>query len=392
MIEITDKSKCSGCSACYSICPKNCISMIEDEEGFLYPNVNKDDCIKCGLCEKVCPLNENNNKKYGVLESCIIQNKDQDILAESTSGGGFTPIAKYVIEQGGVIFGVEMSNEDFFVKHTKIENVADLRKYRSSKYVQSYVGNSFKEAKEELDKKRLVCFSGTPCQIQGFKNYLRKDYENLITVDVVCRGVPSPGVWKKYCGYLKIKGKLDNIIFRNKDLGYQYSTMKVQYKDGRIERNGIESDQWLRMFFSGMILRPSCPTCNFRSVERYSDFTIWDCFNVSDITSELDETKGATRILIHSQKALDIFQKIRGDFYVINAPVEIVSKGISDTAILNKRKAEFIRDYVKMDMETLLNKWFPMSVEVKIKKYSRRILNILGIDLYIKKMKRKIGR
>lgn len=355
MINIVDKTKCSGCSACYSACPKNCISMAEDEEGFLYPKVNKDDCINCGLCNKVCPLVEHNNVKNGVLKSCIIQNKDKEILKQSTSGGGFTPIAEYVIEQGGVVFGVEMSKEEFFVKHTKIENKAELRKYRSSKYVQSFIGDSFKEAKEELDRNRLVCFSGTPCQIQGLKNYLRKDYGNLITVDVVCRGVPSPGVWKNYCEYLKSKGKVKGIVFRDKGLGYQYSTMKVEYENGGIERNGIESDQWLRMFFSGMILRPSCPTCNFRSVDRCSDFTIWDCFNVSDLTNELDETKGATRMLIHTKKGLDIFKKIKDEFSLIDVPVEVVAEGITETVFLNKRKAEFIKDYTNLNMETLLN-------------------------------------
>lgn len=392
MINIQDKSKCSGCSACYSVCPKSCISMVEDKEGFLYAKINEDLCINCELCNEVCPLNEKNNRKNGVIYSCIIQHKDKEILRQSTSGGGFTPIAEYVIAQGGVVFGVEMTEREFFVKHTKVEKKEELKKYRSSKYVQSFIGETFKEAKEELDKRRLVCFSGTPCQIQGLKKYLRKDYENLITVDVVCRGVPSPGVWKKYNRYLKSKGELENIVFRDKTFGYQYSTMEVRYKDGRVERNGIESDQWLRMFFSGMILRPSCPTCNFRSTERCSDFTIWDCFNVSDLTKELDETKGATSILIHSQKGFKIFEKIRDKFYVVDVPVEIISKGITDTVCLNKRKDKFIKDYINMDMDNLLNKWFPMTNKVKVKKYVRRILNKLGLDLFVKKMKRKIKR
>lgn len=391
MIKIVDKGKCSGCGACYNACPKNCISMIEDEEGFLYPQVDEDKCIDCGLCKRVCPLDEKNNIKNGVVHSCIIQHKDDEILKQSTSGGGFTPIAEYVINHGGVVFGVQMDN-DFFVKHIKVENANELIKFRSSKYVQSFVGDTFKEAKKELENGRFVCFSGTPCQIQGLKNYLRRDYENLVTVDVVCRGVPSPGVWKRYSDYLRSKGTIKEIVFRDKALGYQYSTMKVEYEDGRVERNGIESDQWLRMFFSGMILRPSCPTCSFRSINRCSDFTIWDCFNVSDITKALDETKGATRMLIHTEKGLKLFDDIKNSFNIIEAPVGVVSLGIDGTALQNRRKSEFINDFHKIDMTHLLSKWFPMNFKVIAKKKARRILNKCGIDGFVKKIKRKIKR
>ena len=391
MIKVDDKTKCSGCGTCYNICPQKCISMIEDEEGFLYPKVDMDACVNCGLCDRMCPLNEKNNKKYGVVQSEIVQNKDLEVLRQSTSGGAFTPIAPYILQRNGVVFGVEMDEDSNFVKHIKVEKEQNLIRFRNSKYVQSYIGNSFNDAKQELQKGRLVCFSGTPCQIQGLKNYLHKEYENLITVDVVCRGVPSPGVWKKYTDYLKQKGKLSSVRFRDKSLGYQYSTMEVVYKDGKIERNGIESDQWLRMFFSGMILRPSCPTCNFRSVERCSDFTIWDCFNVSDLTKELDETKGATRMLIHTKRGQEIFNEIRDRFYVVDADVKTVAVGITEKPDFNKKKYEFIQDYNKLSMEELLNKWFPMTFKVKAKKLVRRMLNGMGLDMVVKKLKRKIG-
>ncbi len=364
--------------------------MIEDEEGFLYPRVNEDYCVDCGLCEKVCPLVEKNNAKKGVLYSCIIQNKDKDILFHSTSGGGFTPIAEYVLNQGGIVFGVEMKNDDFFVKHVKIEKASNLDRFRNSKYVQSYLGNAFIETKKELDNGKLVCFSGTPCQIQGLKNYLTKDYSNLITVDVVCRGVPSPGVWEKYKNNLIKNGNVKEIVFRDKTLGYQYSTMKVEYDDGRVVRNGIESDQWLRMFFSGLILRPSCPTCNFRSVERCSDFTIWDCFNVSDITKDLNETKGATRMLIHSERGVSLFNSIRDEFYIIEAPESIIAKGIEDTFELNIHRNEFYKDYRELDFNELLSKWVPMSFMIKAKRNVRRTLNKIGIDLFVKKIKRRV--
>lgn len=390
MLNMKDKTKCSGCGACYSVCPRKCISMKEDDEGFLYPDIDNTVCVDCGLCEKVCPMKKNNEKNKGVLYSCILQHSDDDILKQSTSGAAFTPIAEYILDNGGVVFGVQMQMSNCLVKHIKIEKKEKIAKFRGSKYVQSNVGDTFIEAKEELDNGRLVCFSGTPCQIQGLQNYLKKDYNNLVKVDVVCRGVPSPGIWKSYSDYLGTKGEIENISFRNKTLGYQYSTMEIRYKDGKIERNGIESDQWLRMFFSGMTLRPSCSNCNFRTIERCSDFTIWDCFNVSDITKEIDETKGATKMLIHTKKGLDIFNDIKKNFYVVEVSVEKITKEINATVYENKKKNEFIEDYNKLSMEELLDKWFPMSMKVKMKMYLRRILNKMKLDLFVKKIVRRI--
>ena len=197
MIEIKDKKNCCGCSACYSICPKNCIEMKADREGFLYPKINKDLCINCGLCETVCPIINKVEEKVFEQEGYLVQNKDEKVREESTAGGAFTAIAKYVLEKKGIVFGVQY-DENLNVVHSYVENEIDLKLYRNSKYVQSKIGKTFKQAKKFLDEDRWVCFSGTPCQIEGLKKYLKKDYNKLITVDVVCHAVPSPLVWEKY--------------------------------------------------------------------------------------------------------------------------------------------------------------------------------------------------
>ena len=168
MITIKNKKDCCGCSACYSICPKSCIEMKADEEGFLYPNVNKDICINCGLCEKVCPIINKTSEKKTKQEGYLVQIKDEKIRAESTSGGAFTAIAKYVLDRKGVVFGVQY-DKDLNVVHSYVENEADLKLYRNSKYVQSEIGDTFKQAKKFLDIGKWVCFSGTPCQIEGLK-------------------------------------------------------------------------------------------------------------------------------------------------------------------------------------------------------------------------------
>lgn len=202
MIEIAEKQNCCGCTACATVCPKKCIEMREDAEGFLYPMVEKISCINCKACERVCPIL---NTKEGVpfqQAGYIVQNKDAKVLRESTAGGAFTAIARYVINNGGVVFGVELSKE-LVARHVYVESEQELYRFRNSKYVQSdlYRGGVYRQTKSFLNQGKTVCFSGTPCQIEGLKSYLGKEYASLITVDVVCRAVPSPLIFRKYVEY-----------------------------------------------------------------------------------------------------------------------------------------------------------------------------------------------
>ena len=220
---------------------------------------------------------------------------------------------------------------DYSVKHIAVESKAELSKFRNSKYVQSELGSTYAEVKQQLKTGRLVCFSGTPCQIEGLRYFLRRDYENLVLVDVVCRAVPSPGVWKKYIGMETCKhGTMQSIRFRDKALGYQYSTMELVDSQGNIYRGGIESQPWLRMFFSGMIIRPSCTECKFRSRYRNSDFTIWDCFNVYSFSKEFDEDIGTTRVLIHTEKGKRIFHQIEEKIKYKSIDADMLVEGVRE--------------------------------------------------------------
>ena len=196
MINIIEKSKCTGCSACANICPKNCIEMIRDEEGFLYPQINFDICGECGICEKICPVanfeyikDDTDTIAYAVI------NKNNDIRKKSSSGGVFTLLAEQVLDNNGVVFGAAF-DKNFLVKHISVENKEELDKLRGSKYLQSDVGDTYTIAKANLDNGRQVLYSGTPCQIAGLLSFLKKPYKNLITVDLICHGVPSPRLWK----------------------------------------------------------------------------------------------------------------------------------------------------------------------------------------------------
>lgn len=387
MINLTSKKDCCGCEACCSICPKYAISMYRDQEGFLYPKINASLCVKCGLCDKVCPIIHKVSETEKSQRAFLVQHKNQEILQQSTSGGAFTAIAEYVIGHGGVVFGAAF-DENFSVIHMYAETKEELAKFRNSKYVQSKIGETFKQAKQFLQSGRMVCFSGTPCQIEGLHRFLRKDYDNLITVDVVCRAVPSPGIWKKYLDWENQKKKIVSVRFRDKKLGYQYSTMVLAAKDGSIQRDGIESQPWLRMFFSGMIIRPSCTKCCFRSPEmRMSDFTIWDCFNIYRLDKNFLEDAGTTRMLVHTKKGIAVLKQIKDLLQIREIPFDVAIENVIEMQSSPNRHEKsnaFFKDAKEIEMNELLQKYYPITWKVKLKKTARITLNRLKLDKVIK--------
>lgn len=346
---INDRSRCCGCSACASICPKQCIQMKPDVEGFLYPIVEAGNCISCDLCIKVCPVMNslgNDIPLNGILSGYAVQNKDKDILKESTSGGFFTSVAKYVICNQGVVFGA-MYNDSFRIIHGQVHDTKDLYKFRNSKYTQSDLNSSFKDCKALLEKNILVCFSGTSCQIAGLKTYLNKEYDNLITIDVICRGVSSPLLLKKYIDWNGGKEKIADIKFRDKFYGYYSSTMSVYKKNGKVIRR--TTDPLLKFYFSDLCSRPSCYSCAFKTEDRVSDFTMFDSWHAASYASDFDNKPGGTTaVLLRSERAKQIFKDIKDDFIVKE---ELPDKLIANDGIMmlncvteNPKRTEFFMD------------------------------------------------
>lgn len=275
--------------------------------------------------------------------------------------------------------------------HSYVENEIDLKLYRNSKYVQSNIGETFKQAKKFLDENRWVCFSGTPCQIEGLKKYLKKDYNKLITVDVVCHAVPSPLVWKKYLEVQRKKygNNIKNIIFRDKKYyGYKYSQMTIRdNRGGDLGHLGVESDIMLRAFFSDICDRPSCYECAFKKRYRVSDFTIWDCFITGLIAKDFDDDKGTTRVLIHTQKGKNIFEEIKSNFKYKDIGADLLTKNVHEmffsVKINNKRKI-FMQDLIALDRERFIKKYFEDTWKIKIKRNLRKILYFLGLYKLLK--------
>lgn len=321
MILISDKKKCCGCTACVQRCPKHCISLKEDTEGFLYPKVDTTTCINCGLCEKVCPvLHPVPSTKIPSVYAGI--NNDTNIRLQSSSGGIFTLIAEHILQKNGVVFGA-CFDEQWNVVHRYTETKDGLSRFRGSKYVQSHIGESFLQAKRFLDEGREVLFSGTPCQIAGLKNFLRKPYQNLLTVDVVCHGVPSPKVWQKYlhesvCKVYHIRqsssfplaDKVTDINFRSKEKGWKGFCMSLVYKNQKKEMIPFYNDTYMNVFLSNLSLRPSCYACPAKLYHTQSDITLADFWGIDRLHPEIDDDKGCGLILVHNDHALSLLKSL----------------------------------------------------------------------------------
>lgn len=330
MIEIVDKRLCCGCSACVQRCPKKCITLKEDKEGFLYPVADVQLCIECGLCEEVCPvIHQGIGQKPLAIYAAI--NRDESIRAVSSSGGVFTPLAVEVLRKGGVVFGARF-NEKWEVEHDFTDCVEGLSAFRGSKYVQSRIGDSYCKAEYFLQKGRTVLFSGTPCQIAGLKRYLRKEYDNLLTVDIVCHGVPSPKVWRKYKEEIVARqcdkkfsfvsprykeGKIEDISFRNKSLGWKKFSFVLTFsmtgrhgdKNTVLFSESVWENRFMEGFLADIYLRPSCYRCPVRRGKSGSDISIADFWGVGQAMPEIDDDRGISLALIWTERGKSAYEK-----------------------------------------------------------------------------------
>ncbi len=334
MINIKRKKDCVGCDACVQICPKQCITMVEDDQGFSYPSVDLKQCIDCGLCEKVCPvINQSSEEKPINVYAAI--NNNNFVLSQSSSGGVFYALAKAVIDDGGVVFGARF-DKNWMVIHDYTEVTEGIGDFQTSKYVQSKVGESYKKAKEFLNCGRRVLFSGTPCQIAGLGRYLKKDYgSQLLKVDFVCHGVPSPGIWRTYIDsvtrliaaknntafqYELSGGKpaITRINFRDKRLGWKKFGFSVQAevcngdKKPYFQSTFNKSEEkevlfepyydniYMLGFLRDLYLRPACYSCPAKCGKSHSDLTLADFWGIENTYPELYTDKGVSLVLVNT--------------------------------------------------------------------------------------------
>lgn len=308
MIRILDKHSCCGCNACKQKCPKKCISMIEDEEGFQYPKVDLNKCVDCHLCENVCPcLNKSEGQVPIVCYAA--KNVDEGIRQASSSGGIFTAIAERTIADGGVVFGARFDG-DWQVIHDIVESKEALSVFRGSKYVQSNIGETYKQAEKYLNTSRKVLFSGTPCQISGLKLYLRKNFDNLLTVEVACHGVPSPKIWREYLKSIEL-ADIGAISHKDKMTGWRNYSFSVRDPKGElIYSEKASDDKYMMAFLRNLTIRPSCFHCPAKAGKSRADITLADYWGVENFAPQMDDNKGTSFICVNSEKGNSVIAQL----------------------------------------------------------------------------------
>lgn len=315
MIKLHDP-ECTGCSACHAICPTRAISMKPDEEGFLFPVISEDDCIGCNQCDAVCPLE--NPRKHEYQDYCYMATSaNSEDLTYCSSGGVFPLLARYALQKGGSVCGCIL-DESCVARHVVSDDAGVVRAMSRSKYVQSDMGACLEQAKDLLDSGKFLLFTGTPCQVGGLMSYLGRDYENLLTMDFACHGVPSPLIFKNYVEEAKAKNPdVKTFWFRNKSQGWARSG-SMTWLDGNGKElhraQGLEDPYW-KEFADNNTLRRSCPLCHFCTPQRSSDFTVGDHWSIGD--SPFYNSMGVSFILCNTQKSLNWLWEHEDEFQML---------------------------------------------------------------------------
>lgn len=320
-----DKAACCGCNACAEVCPKHCIQMVEDAQGFIYPQVDSSVCVECGMCEKVCPLEVGNLSLRKPLKAYAAWNKNHQEHLLSSSGGAAYIFSSYILEKGGVVYGCTSDGID--VRHIRVENHSELFKLQGSKYVQSDVRGLFKDVKNDLKTGKTVLFIGTPCQVAGLKNYIGHHNEHLYLVDLICHGVPSKQMLHDHIKHVAKGKKIQHISFRKgTDYRFSITANKFSYEVSLWETP--YKDLYLKGFFEGMINRPSCYQCPFACSTRVSDITIGDFWGLKHAECLPEEVKdGVSLLLPMTDKGLNLIQKVENNLYIYERSVEEAVNG-----------------------------------------------------------------
>ncbi len=358
---IIEKNKCTGCMACKNICHKNAILIVEDENGFQYPKIKKEKCINCGMCVKICPVINKLKTNQSNIDVYSCKNKNENERMKSSSGGIFSLIAKYILKQNGVVFGAKF-NENFEVIHDYIDNEENLDDFRGSKYLQSQINDCFRKVKKFLQQDRKVLFTGTPCQVEGLLAYLGGEHKKLYTQDIICHGVPSQKVWKKYLEY-KRRQKGEDIIkinFRRKDI-LGWNNYQINYVFNKQEENIHHNDDpYMKIFLRNLCLRDSCYNCSFKKIVRNSDITLGDFWGIEHIRPEINDERGISALIINTEKGKEIFENIKNKIEFTKERIEDIIKFNSCLSVstnYNNKREEFFKDLEETTFEELIEKY-----------------------------------
>lgn len=349
MDNIIDKKLCSGCTVCLSICPKKAISFKEDSDGFKYPVIDKDKCIDCGLCKKKCPVL--NTKDNDSINDCYVGfNNDDSEKLKSSSGAIFSLLADYVLGNNGIVIGAAF-DKDNKLKHVAVESKKDLDKLKGSKYLQSDLNNIFTYIKENI-KDRKILFVGTPCQVAGVKAIINN--KNLLCVDLICHGVPSPKLFDKYIKELECKNNdsLLNYNFRDKRTGWDTYSNTASFKNNNITELS-KDNKYMNLFLSDVALRESCYNCNFKVGNKYSDITLGDFWGVQNYYPEMYNKKGVSAIIINTELGKEVFNIIKNNIEYKSCKLDEIISGNPSLKVSGKIPKNREQFFLELDSKSI---------------------------------------
>ena len=342
---VTNHCNCTGCMACYNICPTNAITKRISEDGFLYPEIDESKCIKCNLCRKICPANKKYESQASKKECYMAFNQNEEDRLNSSSGGIISCLAKEILNNNGIVYGVGIEKDK--AKNIRIDDLNNLNKILGSKYVQSDVEDIYLQVKKDLEERKKVLFTGTPCQIEGLISILDKKYDNLYCVSIICHGVPSPKVFERY---IKEKEKdvdtqVEKVEFRNKTNGWHDFSIKYNYKNNKNDIVKFTDDYYMKGFLNNYFLRESCYNCQMRINNKNSaDIIIGDYWGIENIMPEIDDNKGISAVIINTEKGISLFNEVKKDISMKNTIYEDILKCnpvLESSVKYNKKKTDF---------------------------------------------------
>ncbi len=315
---------CTGCAACANACPRQCIIMLPDDEGFLHPKINNQKCVNCCKCIAACPVQPGDSGSF-TGEPAVYAGyaADASIVESSSSGGVFSLLAQGVIQSGGVVFGAVFDTVNT-VRHIAVKDIASLCKLRGSKYVQSEIGLSYQEAERELRMNKTVLFSGTPCQIAGLRRYLRSEYSNLICVDIICHSVPSPKVWNAFIEETSARAdaKVCSVNFRDKRCSWENYCLSFRLENGEEYIFNGKQNLYMQAFIGGLSARPSCGSCAFKGKRHESDITLGDYWGVQFVQKEAYNARGTSLVIVNTEKGNAILNQLRSKIVLFPASMD----------------------------------------------------------------------
>jgi coenzyme F420-reducing hydrogenase beta subunit len=387
-IKDQNKDKCVGCGLCSLVCPKKCISMHEDEEGYIYPVIDEKQCVECGLCLKECVTSI--KKKLEVKKKTYVgYNNNENIRKDSSSGGLFYPIAYNFITNGGVVYGAAF-NSEFLVNHIRIDNVDDIPLLMQSKYVQSSLMGIWNEIHKDLISGKKVLFAGTPCQTAAIKKYFEKNntIENLYTIDFICHGVPSPEIWKSYLDNISKNRSVREVNFRDKSRrGWHDFCLNIKFDNTSKIIESHYMNAYMRLFLSDKNLRPSCYSCGFKANNYWSDITLADAWKIEKERQDWADDKGTSLVISRTTKGNELLNDSL-EIVIRESDYDFWSKmnpSLIKSSSVGIGRKDMFEDFKKLTNDDFWKKYSKVPYKVRAKYICRRLVKMAGIEGLIRK-------